>query len=70
MKIENISVVKPQKGRKLKYPFDKLEINQSFFSGNSKLVNGKFLAWKYSKILGKRFVVVKESNGFRIGRVA
>ena len=49
-----------------KYPFKKMEVGDSFFSETDACSS----AYMYGKRNGKRFLIRKEGDGFRVWRIA
>ena len=56
-----------KRGVKLKYPFDKMEIGDSFISDKNCVLSGN--NWAARKGNGYKFVSSVEGNGYRIWRI-
>ena len=55
-------------GRLCKYPFDQMEVGDSFFVPKDEAEKARSSAWKYAKRKGMRFETRKEKDGARIWR--
>lgn len=68
-KIEKGTAKKGKPGKPLKYPFDKLELKDSFFWDNIKIDSLSPCARSYGKKHKKIFSCSTEGNGVRVSRI-
>lgn len=62
-------IIKAKKGRKNKYPFSDMSINDSFFVEGGKYASLYSCAKNYANGGGKQFTIVTEDKGVRVWRV-
>jgi len=70
-KIENKPVIRPRMEAQ-KYPFPKMKVGQSFYfmaSNPTDLNRIRSAASAYARRHGGKFSIVKESEGYRCGRI-
>lgn len=61
-----IAITDKRKNRKFKYPWNEMNIGDSFFTES----NIRMLAWQTGRNTNKKYSVHKENNGYRVWRIA
>lgn len=62
-------IIKAKKGRKNKYPFNDMNVDDSFFVEGGKYASLYSCAKNYAGEGTKQFTIVTEDNGVRVWRV-
>jgi hypothetical protein len=63
---KGIAITDARKNRKLKYPWNEMNIGDSFFTET----NVRMLAWQTGRNTGRKYSARKENNGYRVWRTA